>query len=95
MQGVAGNRPAPAQLLSAVQEHDLFLYFGHGAGEQYLPRSSWHGLERCAGSLLMGCSSGKLRPAGEYEAHGPVWDYLMAGEGGCTGGGGACAWLGD
>lgn len=81
LQGVAGNRPPPSQLLSAVQQHELFLYFGHGAGEQYLPRCPWQGLERCAASLLMGCSSGRLRPAGAYEAHGPVWDYLMAGEG--------------
>jgi separase len=66
--------------VSALQQHDLFLYFGHGAGEQYLSAAAYRGLDRCAASLLMGCSSGRLRLAGEFEPHGPAWDYLMAGE---------------
>lgn len=33
----------------------------------------------CASALLMGCSSGSLSRAGEYEASGPVLAYLMAG----------------
>jgi hypothetical protein len=80
LQGFAGSPPAPNQLLSALQQYDLFLYFGHGAAQQYLSRAALRGLERCAASLLMGCSSGRLRVAGVYEPHGPVWDYLMAGE---------------
>lgn len=79
LQGYAGSPPAASQLVSALQQYDLFLYFGHGAAQQYLPLSTLRGLDRCAASLLMGCSSGKLRPAGVYEPHGPVWDYLMAG----------------
>jgi separase len=80
LQGFAGSPPAPNQLLSALRQYDLFLYFGHGAAQQYLSRPALRGLERCAASLLMGCSSGRLRAAGVYEPHGPVWDYLMAGE---------------
>lgn len=80
-QGFAGSSPNPRQLAQALQRHDLFLYFGHGGGEQYVPLAALKRLDRCAGALLMGCSSGRLRRAGVYEASGPIWGYLMAGEG--------------
>lgn len=80
VQGVAGSRPAANHLMAALQQHDLFLYFGHGAAEQCLPLSALRRLDSCAAALLMGCSSGRLRSAGQYEAAGPVWSYLMAGE---------------
>lgn len=36
-------------------------------------------MPRCASALLMGCSSGSLARAGQYEPSGPVLAYLMAG----------------
>ena len=33
----------------------------------------------CSSALLMGCSSGSLSRAGQYEPSGPVLAYLMAG----------------
>ncbi len=36
-------------------------------------------MPRCASALLMGCSSGSLAKAGQYEPSGPVLAYLMAG----------------
>ena len=27
---------APGPLAAALQSHDMFLYFGHGSGDQYL-----------------------------------------------------------
>ncbi|KAL5992926.1 hypothetical protein ACLOJK_013845 [Asimina triloba] len=30
--GKAGSVPSPEEISSALQEHDLFLYFGHGSG---------------------------------------------------------------
>jgi separase len=79
LQGVAGSKPTPAQLSAALRQHQLFLYFGHGGGEQYVPLSSLKWLDRCAGSLLMGCSSGRLRQMGLYEPSGAIWGYLLAG----------------
>ena len=38
-------------------------------------------MPRCASALLMGCSSGSLATAGQYEPSGPVLAYLMAGTG--------------
>lgn len=36
LQGTAGEPLAPGQLAAALQGHDMFLYFGHGSGDQYL-----------------------------------------------------------
>ena len=36
MQGTAGEPLAPGQLAAALQGHEMFLYFGHGSGDQYL-----------------------------------------------------------
>jgi hypothetical protein len=161
---------APGPLATALQGHDMFLYFGHGSGDQYLSaryratdrvvfiincifftpvscsqsstvqkeqpncfvffsgsrqcafalilptispliqiacqarnaqlqshtfsvssnernvETSRHvcgralrRMPRCASALLMGCSSGSLAKAGQYEPSGPVLAYLMAG----------------
>jgi separase len=74
-QGAAGRRPEPRTLAERLQSRDVFLYFGHGSGEQYLGAPALRRLPRCAGSLLMGCSSGRLR----------------GGSGGGGGGGGECS----
>ena len=78
-QGIIGASPAPGQLASALQEHSLFVYFGHGGALQYLPVRQLRRLQRCSAALLMGCSSGRLKSRSEYEASGPVLPYLMAG----------------
>jgi len=57
----------------------VFVYLGHGGGEQYLPRRALARLPRCAGALLMGCSSGRLRAHGAYDPSGTVLAYLLAG----------------
>lgn len=35
-QGTSGEPLSPGQLATALQGHDMFLYFGHGSGDQYL-----------------------------------------------------------
>ncbi|KAK1560027.1 hypothetical protein Q3G72_021306 [Acer saccharum] len=59
--------------------HDLFIYFGHGSGAQYIPRRDLQKLKRCSASLLMGCSSGSLKLEGCYNPHGTPLSYLQAG----------------
>lgn len=49
------------------------------AGDQYLPERFVRRLDRCAASLLMGCSSGRFSPRGDYEPVGVPLSYLMAG----------------
>jgi separase len=71
--GTAGARPDPRDLARDLRGRELYLYFGHGAGEQYVPLAALRRLDRCAGALLMGCSSGRLHCGG-----------LAAGVGGAT-----------
>jgi Peptidase family C50 len=59
--GHAGSPPSSSELAHALQSKELFVYCGHGGGEQYIPTAKLRGLPRCAASLLMGCSSGRLR----------------------------------
>ncbi|GAQ80926.1 Regulator of spindle pole body duplication [Klebsormidium nitens] len=77
-QGLVNRLPSVEQLLTALQEHDLFVYLGHGSGEQFLPPRSLRRLRQCATALLMGCSSGRLTLRGDYEPMGAVLSYLMA-----------------
>jgi separase len=65
---------------AALCSSPLFLYFGHGAGTQFLPRSALR-LRRCAAALalLMGCSSGALAQEGDLPPTGAATAYLAAG----------------
>lgn len=76
--GHAGHPPSP-DWLPALQRSQLFVYFGHGAGERYLPNSVLRRLRRCPAALLMGCSSARLRGEGGYAPSGPVLSYNQAG----------------
>ena len=80
MQGVAGKPVPAAAMADALQARDMFLYFGHGSADQYLPVSQLRRLPRCAAGLLMGCSSGRIRGKGSFEATGAILAYLLAGQ---------------
>ena len=72
--------PSAVTLANMLQESDLFLYFGHGTGRQYLLhptvlRHAWR-----SGMVLMGCSSGAIiRLEGDLEPDGDILTYLLAG----------------
>ncbi|CAA7401560.1 unnamed protein product [Spirodela intermedia] len=78
-QGKAGKVPTSEELIEALQNHDLFLYFGHGSGTQYIPGNAIQKVDHCAATLLMGCSSGSLFLRGCYAPHGAPLSYLLAG----------------
>ncbi|KAK7302457.1 hypothetical protein RJT34_13347 [Clitoria ternatea] len=79
LEGKAGCRPTVKELASALESHDLFIYFGHGSGAQYIPRHEIQKLDKCAATLLMGCSSGSLTLHGQYAPQGVPLSYLLAG----------------
>ncbi|XP_061337166.1 separase [Gastrolobium bilobum] len=79
LEGKAGSKPTVKELASALESHDLFIYFGHGSGAQYIPRHEIQKLEKCAATLLMGCSSGSLTLHGNYAPQGIPLSYLLAG----------------
>ncbi|PUZ77833.1 hypothetical protein GQ55_1G405300 [Panicum hallii var. hallii] len=67
------------ELVMALTNHDLFLYFGHGSGTQYVSGKEIEKLNNCAAALLMGCSSGTLHCKGSYAPRGAPLSYLFAG----------------
>ncbi|KAJ2792536.1 separin protein [Coemansia linderi] len=78
--GVIGRRPTPHECERGLLSSDIFMYFGHGGAENYISRAQIRGLlPKCSVALLFGCSSGQLRPMGEYDAMGTAIDYLIAG----------------
>ncbi|XAR49404.1 Separase [Bertholletia excelsa] len=79
LKGKSGCPPSIEELAVALRSHDLFIYFGHGSGTQYFPRHEILKLENCAGTLLMGCSSGSLSLNGCYTPQGVPLLYLLAG----------------
>ncbi|RMX47888.1 hypothetical protein pdam_00010648, partial [Pocillopora damicornis] len=78
-QGITGNAPTQEQFRSALTDHDLFIYFGHGTGREFLQGDDIQRLDCRAVTLLMGCSSGKLQVGGECEPRGMALNYLLAG----------------
>ncbi|KAL9006002.1 MAG: hypothetical protein Q9188_001236 [Gyalolechia gomerana] len=78
-EGLTRSVPTEAQFKEYLQERDIFLYFGHGSGNQYIRSKTIQKMERCAVALLMGCSSGKLTEAGEFEPYGTPMSYMHAG----------------
>lgn len=55
------------------------MYFGHGGGEQYVRGQKVRELDSCSTAILMGCSSGHLHSAGDFEPWGTPLSYLMGG----------------
>ena len=61
------------------QTSDLFVYCGHGAGEVMYESYKFRKFSSCPAALLWGCSSGRLRSRGIYDAAGPALNYLLGG----------------
>ncbi|KAI1085762.1 peptidase family C50-domain-containing protein [Whalleya microplaca] len=77
---IATRAPSEAEFEGALTGADLLLYFGHGSGAQYIRGRTIRKLEKCrAVALLMGCSSASLADVGQFECHGTVWNYMLAG----------------
>ncbi|KAL4883011.1 Separin [Aspergillus karnatakaensis] len=77
--GVVNRQPTEEEFEAGLQSKSLFLYFGHGSGAQYIRGRTVKRLDQCAVTFLMGCSSGTLTEAGEYEPYGTPMNYLQAG----------------
>ncbi|MCJ1307842.1 hypothetical protein MMC25_001490 [Agyrium rufum] len=76
---IVSRAPTSEEFESILSSDSLLLYFGHGSGGQYIRSRDIRKLDKCAVALLMGCSSAKLVEEGEYEPHGMVYQYLLAG----------------
>jgi separase len=78
-EGFTGTAPSCDAYKTGLQTKDLFIYCGHSTGERYLRGSDLAKLGRCAVTMLMGCSSGKLRQAGTFGVEGMPLSYVLAG----------------
>lgn len=76
---VIQREPSEAEMKTYLENSDIFLYFGHGSGGQYIRSRTIKKLGKCAVALLMGCSSGALTEAGEFEPYGTPMNYMHAG----------------
>jgi separase len=77
--GIVQREPKEEEIKSTLTDKELYLYFGHGSGAQYIRAKEVRKLDNCAVSWLMGCSSGALTEAGEFEPYGPAMNYIQAG----------------
>ena len=76
---VVNRTPTEAEIIYFLSNRSVYLYFGHGSGGQYVRARLIKELDRCAVALLMGCSSGTMTEAGEFESYGVPMTYLYAG----------------
>lgn len=77
--------PTEAELVTGLSDTSMLLYFGHGAGTQYIRQRAIRKLDRCSNVVwLMGCSSGAVTEHGELEPQAVPLTYLLAG-GKCDG----------
>ena len=77
--GIVRQIPKEEEIKAALMTKDLYLYFGHGSGAQYIRAKEIRRLDKCAVTWLMGCSSGALANVGEFEPYGPALNYMQAG----------------
>ncbi|KAF9397283.1 hypothetical protein BGX21_009035 [Mortierella sp. AD011] len=77
--GIIGRAPLDLECINGLSNNDLYIYFGHSGGEQYIKSTQIRQLGHCAVSLLLGCSSGSLKSEGEFDPTGNAMNYLLAG----------------
>lgn len=78
-ESIANREPTETEIKDILERDDLYLYFGHGSGAQYIRSKTIKKLKRCATTFLMGCSSATLTDAGEFSVYGPSMSYIIAG----------------
>ncbi|KAK5296626.1 separin protein, partial [Cryomyces antarcticus] len=74
-----GRPPTEAEIAASLSSTDIFLYFGHGSGAQYIRSRTIKNMDKCAVALLMGCSSGTVTEYGDFEPTSVPLAYLAAG----------------
>lgn len=82
--GIAGHPPNEEQLFHNLFKTDLFVYAGHGGGEQYMRMNQL--LKKSVGenvnlppAILMGCSSGASQKHGILEPSSNIMVWLLCG----------------
>lgn len=75
--GSIGAKPLESEILRSFQNSNLYIYAGHGGGEQYIRSSMIKKQDYIPPTLLFGCSSGKLKS--KLFPYGTPYNYIMGG----------------
>ncbi len=77
--GVSSRAPTEQEFVKGLTDYDLFVYCGHGNGEQYLPRTSLRRQIKKVQSvtMLMGCSSMAAQQLGKYDSSSIADAYML------------------
>lgn len=77
--GIFGRMPQPHEVLQGFTQQDLFVYLGHGNGSRCVMSvfDSEHATKAVA--LIIGCSSGRPRLEGRFEAFASIFNHLTTG----------------
>ena len=76
-----GKEPSQDDFKTALSTSSTLLYFGHGAGSQYIGSRAVRRLEQCSEVVwLVGCSSGAVNEHGDLEPSAIPLTYLVAGQ---------------
>lgn len=84
-EGLAGKAPDEEYLISRLYASGLYVYLGHGGGEQYMRTSTLFKAhvenlsQYLPPAILMGCSSGAYQANGELEPTSNVFNWLVCG----------------
>ena len=77
--GMTGKKPSEDEFAKYVHDSNLFVYIGHGGGEQFIRSTTLKKMDKIAPSLLLGCSSAALHDNNFLEPYGTVYSYLVGG----------------
>lgn len=76
--GIVAKQPQESEIAEFLETSSIYMYFGHGGGEQYIRPGRIKKLCQCAVSILMGCSSGALKDQGIYDPWGTPYNFMVA-----------------
>lgn len=77
---IVGTAPSEDDFRQKFSDSSMLLYFGHGAGSQYIGQRQIRRLDKCSEVVwLMGCSSGAVTEYDELEPTAVPFAYLVAG----------------
>ena len=77
--GYVAEMPPENMIKSLHEQHDLFIYCGHGAGEKMCETHKMRQWHHLPAAYLWGCSSGRLTTLGVHDPHGAALNYLLGG----------------
>lgn len=76
---VVNEKPDEESFLHKLKNSNVFIYLGHGGGEQFARLKEIKKLDSIAPSFLLGCSSAFMSDFGKLEPTGTVYTYLLGG----------------